>query len=240
VKSKEGQYFDNIADVFDTHFNAYSKAAGALRVKRRIELFFRHCRFKPGAKILEIGTGTGEYAKGLSVYGSSLFCTDISFNMLNKAITKVTKQGSARFFVSDIGQLPSRDETFDAVVGNAVLHHLDIKKALPELFRVLKKGGVFAFTEPNMLNPQIFLQKHIRFLRKLAGDTDTETAFLRWQIRKIFESSGFKAVQVEPFDFLHPHTPGFISGVVNSAGLALEKLFLCREIAGSLLIRGKK
>lgn len=240
MRSKEGQYFDNIADVFDTRFNVYAKTSGALRVKRRIGLFFEHCRFKPGAKILEIGTGTGEYAKGLSGCGSSLFCTDISPKMLGKAIAKVAKQDNIHFFVSDIEQLPARNEVFDAVVGNAVLHHLDIEKTLPELFRVLKKGGVFAFTEPNMLNPQIFLQKHVRFLRRLAGDSDTETAFSRWQIRKIFESAGFKEVKAEPFDFLHPHTPGFISGVVNNAGLVLEKVFLFREIAGSLLIKGRK
>lgn len=240
MKSREGQYFDNIADVFDSRFNVYSRLSGSLRVRRRIDLFFKHCGFKPGFKLLEIGTGTGEYAKALSRYGSTLFCTDISPNMLNKAVRKTAGEAPIHFFVSDIEQLPIKDGVFDAVVGNAVLHHLDIERALAGVFRVLKKGGGFAFAEPNMLNPQIFLQKHIRFLKRLAGDSDTETAFLRWQIKKIFRKAGFKEIRVEPFDFLHPYTPDFMAAVVNNAGLILEKVFLFREIAGSLLIKGRK
>lgn len=240
MKSKEKEYFDSIADVFDTHFNVYLKNAGLLRVQKRIDLFSKHCYLKPGLKILEIGAGTGEYAKGLSVYGCSLFCADISFNMLNRAVRKVPKQNNIHFFISDIEQLSVKDGVFDAVLGNSVLHHLDIEKALRQILRVLKKGGKVSFAEPNMLNPQIFLQKHIKFLKKLTGDSGTETAFFRWQIKNVFKETGFREVKVEPFDFLHPYTPDCIAKIIDNMSSILEKAFVFKEIAGSLLIKGIK
>ena len=77
----------------------------------------------------------------------------------------------------------SDNERFDAVVGSSVLHHLDVAQALRECFRVLKPEGVICFTEPNMLNPQIALQKNISFLKKRLGDSPDETTFFRWQIQ---------------------------------------------------------
>ena len=43
--------------------------------------------------------------------------------------------------------------TTDAVWGNAILHHLDLRKAGQELKRVLKPGGVAVFCEPWGGNP---------------------------------------------------------------------------------------
>ena len=37
------------------------------------------------------------------------------------------------------------DDSFDAVIGSSVLHHLDIEKALSEIYRVLRPGGVISF-----------------------------------------------------------------------------------------------
>ena len=51
------------------------------------------------------------------------------------------------------------------------MHHLNVKKALVEFYRVLKPGGTIYFTEPNMLNPIIAVQKNIPFIKKLMGDT---------------------------------------------------------------------
>ena len=236
---KEKEYFDKVADVFDTHLNVYAKPAGELRVKRRIELFSRHCQLRTGLRVLEIGCGTGEYTKGLLERCRPLFCTDISFNMIKKAREKSERLSSLYSFVCDIEQLPLKDSIFDAVVGNSILHHIDTNVALRQIFRVLKDGGRFAFSEPNMFNPQIFLQKNIKFIKKISGDTPGEKAFYRWQIKRMFEKAGFKNIKVAPFDFLHPHTPNFIIKTVEKIGLALEKTFL-REIAGSLLIVGTK
>ena len=61
MRLSEKEFFDSIADKFDTKFNAYLKAAGIFRVQLRIKLFMTHCNLRPGLKILEIGCGSGEY-----------------------------------------------------------------------------------------------------------------------------------------------------------------------------------
>jgi ubiquinone/menaquinone biosynthesis C-methylase UbiE len=76
---------------------------------------------------------------------------------------------------------------FDYILGSSVLHHLDIEKAISEIYRVLKDGGIIAFTEPNMMNPQIALQKNIPYLKRKLGDSPDETVFFRWKISKLLK-----------------------------------------------------
>ena len=45
--------------------------------------------------------------------------------------------------------------SFDIVYGSGILHHLDLKKSLNEINRVLKKDGTIIFVEPLATNPLI-------------------------------------------------------------------------------------
>ena len=92
-------------------------------------------------------------------------------------------------------------------MGSSVLHHLEIKEALRDIYRVLKPGGTIYFTEPNMLNPQIAIQKNIPWIKRKLGDSPDETAFFRWPLRRLLERTGYRDVRIDPFDFLHPKTP---------------------------------
>ncbi|MFM7032339.1 MAG: class I SAM-dependent methyltransferase, partial [Bacteroidota bacterium] len=49
--------------------------------------------------------------------------------------------------------LEFEDNTFDIIVGSAILHHLDLDKAYKELHRCLKPGGKAVFIEPTGHNP---------------------------------------------------------------------------------------
>ncbi|UCH12237.1 MAG: hypothetical protein JSW18_05335, partial [Candidatus Omnitrophota bacterium] len=98
------------------------------------------------------------------------------------------------------------------------------------------------FTEPNMMNPQLMLQKNIKPLKRIPilGETEDETAFLKWQIRDILESMDFKEITITPFDFLHPWTPKFLIPSVKKLGSYLENIPILKEIAGSLFIQAVK
>jgi ubiquinone/menaquinone biosynthesis C-methylase UbiE len=108
----------------------------------------------PFGRALEIGAGTGYFSLNLlqdGVIGAAT-CTDISPGMLE------TLEGNARSLglavetaVCDAASLPFEDESFDLVLGHAVLHHLpDLDRAFAELWRVLAPGGTLFFAgEPS-------------------------------------------------------------------------------------------
>ena len=66
--------------------------------------------------------------------------------------------------------LPFRDGAFDAVLGKQILHHLDLKIAIPEIARVLRPGGRAVFLEPLIHNP--LLEGYRRLTPHLRSPTE--------------------------------------------------------------------
>lgn len=97
------------------------------------------------ADILEVGCGPGElWLQNLERIpeGWSLTLTDFSQGMVDKARQAMGERASYR--VADIQELPFEDASFDAVIANHMLYHVpDRPRALAEVFRVLRPGGVF-------------------------------------------------------------------------------------------------
>ena len=114
------------------------------------------------------------------------------------------------------------------------------KEAVREIYRVSKRGGTIYFTEPNMLNPQIAIQKNVPWVKRKLGDSPDETAFFRWPLRRLLEGTGFCDVRIKPFDFLHPKTPSPVVNQLNALGRFLENVPVMSEFAGSLYIRAVK
>lgn len=217
----------------------WSGVAGKLRSERRAGMYRDAGALGPGKKALEIGCGTGIFTAVIARSGADITAVDLSPELAERARAG-NPAPNVKFLVMNVEKLDFPDNTFDCVYGSSVLHHLNLPKALPEMLRVLKPGGAFVFTEPNMLNPQIMLQKNIPPLKALMGDSPDETAFFRWGIVKTLRAAGFSEASAEPFDFLHPWIPGALAPAFGKLGGLLEKLPLLREIAGSLLIRASK
>ena len=217
----------------------WSGVAGRLRSERRAGMYRSSGDLGTGKKALEIGCGIGIFTSIIARSGADITAVDLSPDLAERARAR-NPAPNIKYLVMNVEKLDFPDNSFDCVYGSSVLHHLNLPKALPEMLRVLKPGGTLVFTEPNMLNPQIMLQKNIKPLGTLLGDSPDETAFFRWQIREILAGAGFTGVRVEPFDFLHPWVPGLLAPLVDKLGVALERVPLLREIAGSLLITATK
>ena len=219
------------------YWNSYTKA-GLKGSLRRAEWIKQEAGFSMGKKVLEVGCGTGFFSEIFLQDGINLSSIDISPELLEKARERCGSR--ADFRLCDIETLPYADATFDAAVGVRVLHHLDLEVSFREIRRTLKPGGVIAFCEPNMMNPQIMIQKNIPIIKRWMGDTPNETAFFKWRLKKFLSIQGFTDIRVEPFDFLHPWIPDSITDVAEKIGFWLEKAPLIREIGGSLRIFARR
>ena len=217
----------------------WGSPAGKVRADRRASYFIQLGDMTAGKKVLEVGCGTGEFTKRIVQSGADITAIDISPDLLEVARETITNV-TVRFHIQNVEKLDFEDGCFDVVIGSSILHHLNLKPALKEIYRVLKIGGVVVFTEPNMVNPQIWMERNIIFIRKLTNSSPDETAFIRWGLKKELINFGFKNVSIRPFDFLHPFTPSMLIPFISNIGNLVERIPLAKEIAGSLLICGSR
>jgi ubiquinone/menaquinone biosynthesis C-methylase UbiE len=215
----------------------WESPAGKVRWKRRVKMLSES--ITPGMTVLEMGCGTGYFTKELSNTNAKIFAIDISSDLIIKAKEEI-KSDHVEFLIENAHAMSFPNDMFDAVVGSSVLHHLEIDYALKEIFRVLKPVGNIFFTEPNMMNPQIALQKNIPFIKRKLGDSPDETAYFRWSLKRKLEKVGFKEVKIIPFDFLHPSVPKIMIPAVSVLGKILEKTPIIKEFAGSLYVKARK
>jgi SAM-dependent methyltransferase len=211
--------------------------AGKLRWARRVKMLSNH--LSVGMNVLELGCGTGYFTRELAHSGARIVAVDVSPELLEIARADVSPP-NVSYEVQNVCAMSYGDFRFDSVVGSSVLHHLEITEALREIYRVLRVGGEIYFTEPNMLNPQIAIQKNVPWIKRKLGDSPDETAFFRWPLRRLLKRTGFHDVQIHPFDFLHPKTPFPFVNDLNAIGHFLEHVPVLSEFAGSLYIRAVK
>ncbi len=212
----------------------WDSPAGRVRADRRAKLLAVYSRATKNDSSLEIGCGTGLFSgKFKQLTGSKITAIDVSPELLNVAQKKYS---DIEFKLDDAMKLSFSSASFDVVYGSSVLHHLDYERALNEIFRVLKPGGRMVFAEPNMINPQILIQKNIPFIKKWLGDSPDESAIVRWKFAALLKDKGFVNVKIFPYDFLHPVVPGFLVSTVNAIGMVIEKIPVLKEIAGSVII----
>jgi SAM-dependent methyltransferase len=109
---------------------------------------------------LEIGSGTGYFTLNLLLAGliGAATCTDISPGMLAALSANAERLGlDVETVATDAEQLPFADESFDLVIGHAILHHIpDLARAFREFARVLTPGGTVLFAgEPSRYGDRV-------------------------------------------------------------------------------------
>jgi SAM-dependent methyltransferase len=104
-----------------------------------------------GGAVLEYGCGAGSAAYDLAHNGARVVGIDISPVAIEQAAERAEQAGVAdrcEFRVMNAEQLDFPDDSFDLVCGSAILHHLDLEHAYPEIARTMRPGGHGVFIEP--------------------------------------------------------------------------------------------
>src|SRR5258708_26175590 len=194
--------------------------AGRNRAQRRARLIAKVAGLAPGVHVMEVGCGTGLFTEMFSVYGAHILAIDISADLLTVARSRNLPQTIVEFreMRFEDGAI---EGPFDAIIGSSVLHHLDIELALKHMFALLNPGGVIAFAEPNMLNPQVWAERHIPFIRERNGVSPDETAIVRWLLVRSLFNAGFVSIQFRNKDWLHPASHPVLITYINKIGLVL-------------------
>jgi len=99
----------------------------------------------PPGRALDAACGTGRYARYMSQRGHKVSAVDMTPEMIERA--REGAQG-VDFKVGSLEALPFPDQTFDLVMcGLALTHLAEIGKAISEIARVLKVGGIAVISD---------------------------------------------------------------------------------------------
>jgi len=211
----------------------WGSPAGQERARRRARLILEGAGIDSTSRVLEVGCGSGLFTEAFAHSGAEIVAVDVSPDLLRFARGRGLPAERVRFLEARFEDC-AVEGPFDAVIGSSVLHHLEVAESLARILQLLRPGGRMAFAEPNLLNPQVFLER--RFRRFFSYVSADEVAFVKGKLRRELGAVGFTEVSVEPFDWLHPAVPRPLIPLVAGTGRFLERLPGVREFAGSLVL----
>lgn len=182
-------FWSKIAGVYDLVENAYNGKANARTTDYVASLM------TGDDKVLECACGTGMFSVKIAPRVKELTATDLAEGMLRQTARKCKAFGNVRVEPGDITELRFADDTFDKAVAANVIHLVDDpKKAIDELKRVVKPGGM------------IIIPTYIHFDRSIAANVFNKAGagfkrhFTEESYKKFFEDLGIDDVKFNVLD----------------------------------------
>lgn len=161
---------------------------------RMHELLFlmRHLKIRKDDRLLDVACGIGVYSDWLANKAACVVGFDLSYDSI--LLANCISKENTFYYRCNAEEISHPDSTFDIVVSICVLEHLnDSKKALREMFRVLKPGGQLLITVDSLenINSKEFIEFHRKFcLVNKYFTVDT--------ILKELEEAGFEIKDIKP------------------------------------------
>jgi ubiquinone/menaquinone biosynthesis C-methylase UbiE len=160
IRDVNTRYHDVAASSYDSKWGIDFGEVGQAQVVGKLRKVLGAALDRGFERSLEVGAGTGYFSLNLLRAGTvrEATCTDISPGMVRALNANAQRLGltvsTAR---ADAESLPFAQDSFDLVLGHAVLHHLpDLQRAFGEFHRVLKPGGYVVFAgEPSRFGDRL-------------------------------------------------------------------------------------
>ena len=195
---------------------------------------------RPLGRALEIGAGTGFFSLNLRQAGwlDEVVVTDVSQGMVDVARANARHLGfdDVKGAVAGITELPYPDDSFDLVLGHAVLHHVpDVEAGLRECVRVLRPGGRFVFAG----EPTVIGDRYARALGRATWAVATRVTHLpplreRWARTEEELDSSSRAAALEAVVDLHTFDPDELARTALRAG-AVDVTTATEELLAAFL-----
>lgn len=167
-----------------------------------------------GKTVGDFGAGTGFLSLALAEKANLVFALDQSKNMLSELVKASKRAKLNRVFpiIGTFEQVPIYDESLDHAFTNMALHHVgNPLKALEEIYRTLKPGGMVHITD---------VEKHDG-LWAIEEMHDIWLGFTHQQMYEWLKEVGFDNVKVENTGL---HCQGVSSrGVFTRTGVFLAE-----------------
>ena len=233
---------DNLQQMERTREAYWLRHASTSPIKLRWRaITVRHCfHVLPGESILELGAGSGLWTEHLS---SVLRAENpITAAVFNRELAERTDgrrlPNTEVVLIDDLEALPS--ESFDYVVGTAILCHDRYAENLRHIHRLLKPGGQLLFFEANYWNPQVLAKSLIPAVGRWAGNARCQVGMRKFRLMKTASHQGFTDIEVIPYDIVHARTPRRLIPAIQETAFVLEHLPGVREACGTLYIWASK
>ncbi|MGC1467496.1 MAG: class I SAM-dependent methyltransferase [Pseudolabrys sp.] len=185
-KEREIAFFDShgAVDAYDVFTPASNE--------RLIDAFAQLSGLAPGARVVDLGCGSGVFTDALQRRGYRCTGVDLSPKLITIAQGKYK---DIDFMTGDIEALPFADGSFDGVLLSGVVHHLpELSRCAAEVYRILRPGGAFVAFDPNRMNPFMYLYRDRSSpFYSSVGVTENERPVLAGEITTVFEKAGFRS-----------------------------------------------
>ncbi len=231
IRDVNARYHDAAAGGYDTKWGVDYGEIGRRQVRGKLRKLLGTPLPQYG-RSLEIGSGTGYFTLNMLQDGvvREAVASDISPGMLDALQANAQRIGVAvRTVACDAEQLPFEDESFDLVLGHAVLHHIpQLDRAFSEFRRGLRPGGEFLFAgEPSQTGDRIAAYPKRAALRtaplwrtlmraRPADGYDHPDRHAAWPP----DHDALDGESLEPFVDVHAFTPAELGAWARAAGFA--------------------
>lgn len=195
-----------------------------------------------GRDVLELGCGTGLILKELHPVARNAVGIDISPGMLAQAQAR-----GLNVVVGSATDLPFQDESFDMVCSFKVLAHIEeIERAMSEVGRVLRPGGVAALEFYNTRSLRTLI-KHIKPATAVSEETNDEQVYTRYDsledvksyLPPELEVTGVRGVRVFT-PFAQVHKIPVVRSVFSSAERWARDSALFSKFGGFMVVMVEK